>query len=75
MAATGAAGLAAPGMEKQEFYQLLKNLINPSCMVRRQAEEVYENIPGSSSKGEGCSLHYTRTDGYRFCTWFPKEIP
>ncbi|XP_023577636.1 ran-binding protein 6 isoform X2 [Octodon degus] len=46
MAATGSAGLPATVSEKQEFYQLLKNLINPSCMVRRQAEEIYENIPG-----------------------------
>ncbi|KAM9206877.1 ran-binding protein 6 isoform 2-T2 [Dugong dugon] len=56
MAATGVAGLSAAVSEKQEFYQLLKNLINPSCMVRRQAEEIYESIPGSSSEGEGCSL-------------------
>lgn len=46
MAATGSAALPATISDKQEFYQLLKNLINPSCMVRRQAEEVYENIPG-----------------------------
>ncbi|XP_006881371.1 PREDICTED: ran-binding protein 6 isoform X3 [Elephantulus edwardii] len=75
MAAAGAAGGTGAMTEKQEFYQLLKNLINSSCMVRRQAEEVYENIPGSSSEGESCSLHYAWTDGYRFCTWFPKEIP
>ncbi|XP_008253256.2 ran-binding protein 6 isoform X2 [Oryctolagus cuniculus] len=75
MAAAGAAGVPAAVSEKQEFYQLLKNLINPSCMVRRQAEEIYENIPGSSSKGEGCSLYYTWTDGYRLCAQFPKEIP
>ncbi|XP_069889339.1 ran-binding protein 6 isoform X2 [Dipodomys merriami] len=46
MAAAGSAGVPATVSEKQEFYQLLKNLINPSCMVRRQAEEIYENIPG-----------------------------
>uniref|UniRef100_A0A2K5IQZ2 Ran-binding protein 6 n=2 Tax=Colobinae TaxID=9569 RepID=A0A2K5IQZ2_COLAP len=46
MAATASAGVPATVSEKQEFYQLLKNLINPSCMVRRQAEEIYENIPG-----------------------------
>ncbi|XP_049628958.1 ran-binding protein 6 isoform X2 [Suncus etruscus] len=68
MAATGSAGVPATVSGKQEFYQLLKNLINPSCMVRRQAEEIYENIPGSSSKGEGCSLHYTWTDGHRLFT-------
>ncbi|XP_037654131.1 ran-binding protein 6 isoform X3 [Choloepus didactylus] len=68
MAAAGVAGVSAAVSEKQEFYQLLKNLINPSCMVRRQAEEIYENIPGSPSKGKGCSLYNTWTDGYRFCT-------
>ncbi|XP_070928335.1 ran-binding protein 6-like [Macaca nemestrina] len=68
MAAITSAGVPAILSEKQEFYQLLKNLINPSCMVGRQEEEIYENIPGSSSKGEGCSLYYTWTDGYRFCT-------
>ncbi|KAM8801973.1 ran-binding protein 6 isoform 2-T2 [Rhynchonycteris naso] len=46
MAAPGAAGVPAAVSGKQEFHQLLKNLINPSCMVRRQAEEIYENIPG-----------------------------
>ncbi|XP_023601082.1 ran-binding protein 6 isoform X2 [Myotis lucifugus] len=46
MAAAAAAGVPATVSGKPEFYQLLKNLINPSCMVRRQAEEVYENIPG-----------------------------
>ncbi|KAI5934433.1 ran-binding protein 6 isoform X2 [Manis javanica] len=75
MAAAGSAGVLSTVSGKQEFYQLLKNLINPSCMVRRQAEEIYENIPGSSSKGEGCSLYYTWTDGYRFCAKLPKEIP
>ncbi|XP_011810654.1 PREDICTED: ran-binding protein 6-like [Colobus angolensis palliatus] len=68
MAATTSAGVPATLLEKQEFYQLLKNLINPSCMVGRQAEEIYENIPGSSSNDEGCSLYYTWTDGYRFYT-------
>ncbi|XP_007098625.1 ran-binding protein 6 isoform X4 [Panthera tigris] len=66
MAAAGSAGVSATVSGKQEFYQLLKNLINPSCMVRRQAEEIYENIPGSSPKSEGCSLYYTWADGYRF---------
>ncbi|XP_004414953.1 ran-binding protein 6 isoform X2 [Mirounga leonina] len=68
MAAAGSAGVPAAVSGKQEFYQLLKNLINPSCMVRRQAEEIYENIPGSSPKSEGCSMYYAWTDGYRFCT-------
>ncbi|XP_036289911.1 ran-binding protein 6 isoform X2 [Pipistrellus kuhlii] len=68
MAAAGAAGVPATVSGKPEFYQLLKSLVNPSCMVRRQAEEVYENIPGSSPKGKGCSLYYAWTDGYRFCT-------
>ncbi|XP_055986528.1 ran-binding protein 6 isoform X4 [Sorex fumeus] len=68
MAAAGSAGLPAAVSGKQEFYQLLQNLINPSCMVRRQAEEIYESIPGSSSKGEGCCLHYPWTDGHRFFT-------
>ncbi|XP_029776574.1 ran-binding protein 6 isoform X3 [Suricata suricatta] len=64
MAAAGSAGVPVTVSGKQEFYQLLKNLINPSCMVRRQAEEIYENIPGSSPTSEGCSLYYTWTDGY-----------
>nr|XP_012328199.1 ran-binding protein 6-like [Aotus nancymaae] len=68
MLTTASAGVPATVLEKQEFYQLLKNLINPSCMVWRQAEEIYENIPGSSSNGEGCSLCYTWTDSYGFCT-------
>ncbi|XP_066113316.1 ran-binding protein 6 isoform X2 [Saccopteryx bilineata] len=46
MEAPGSVGALITVPAKQEFYQLLKNLINPSGMVRRQAEDVYENMPG-----------------------------
>ncbi|KAM9198032.1 LOW QUALITY PROTEIN: importin-5-like [Dugong dugon] len=34
--------------EQQQFYLLLGNLLSPDNVVRKQAEETYENIPGQS---------------------------
>nr|XP_033804302.1 importin-5 [Geotrypetes seraphini] len=34
--------------EEQQFYLLLGNLLSPDNVIRKQAEETYENIPGPS---------------------------
>ncbi|XP_060681846.1 importin-5 [Hemiscyllium ocellatum] len=34
--------------QQQQFYLLLSNLLSPDNVVRKQAEEAYENIPGQS---------------------------
>uniref|UniRef100_A0A670KFK5 Importin 5 n=1 Tax=Podarcis muralis TaxID=64176 RepID=A0A670KFK5_PODMU len=39
---------AAAEQEQQQFYLLLGNLLSPDNVVRKQAEETYENIPGQS---------------------------
>uniref|UniRef100_A0A670KJ57 Importin 5 n=1 Tax=Podarcis muralis TaxID=64176 RepID=A0A670KJ57_PODMU len=45
----GAAAMAAAAeQEQQQFYLLLGNLLSPDNVVRKQAEETYENIPGQS---------------------------
>nr|XP_028584102.1 importin-5 [Podarcis muralis] len=43
-----AAMAAAAEQEQQQFYLLLGNLLSPDNVVRKQAEETYENIPGQS---------------------------
>nr|XP_021523588.1 importin-5 [Aotus nancymaae] len=40
--------MAAAAAEQQQFYLLLGNLLSPDNVVRKQAEETYENIPGQS---------------------------
>ncbi|KAI5269261.1 Importin-5 [Manis pentadactyla] len=40
--------MAATAAEQQQFYLLLGNLLSPDNVVRKQAEETYENIPGQS---------------------------
>ncbi|XP_063474570.1 uncharacterized protein [Symphalangus syndactylus] len=45
-ASDGTAGAMAA--EQQQFYLLLGNLLSPDNVVRKQAEETYENIPGQS---------------------------
>nr|BAE36521.1 unnamed protein product [Mus musculus] len=40
--------MAAAAAEQQQFYLLLGNLLSPDNVVRKQAEETYENIPGRS---------------------------
>ncbi|XP_062957947.1 importin-5 [Cynocephalus volans] len=40
--------MAVAAAEQQQFYLLLGNLLSPDNVVRKQAEETYENIPGQT---------------------------